>query len=175
MFPSVNPGPWAPGRRRALAVALAGATLLAGGCATLFPPPLNVTLVGVEPLAGEGLELRLLVKLRLQNPRETELAYDGVALELDLRGRRVGSGVLAQAGTLPRFGETLLAVPVSVSGLAVAREAVALLRPGAEPQRIEFAARGRLGGSAFGTHRFAARAEVDWPPRPAGTSAAPRP
>lgn len=158
-------------RRAALVSLLAGCATLAGGCASLGPPPLSVSLVGVEPLAGEGLELRLLVKLRLQNPREDDLAYDGVALELDMRGQRLASGVLAQAGTLPRFGEALLAVPVSVSGLTVLRESVALLRSGGEPQRIEFAARGRLGGSAFGSRSFATRAEIDWPPRPA----APRP
>jgi len=173
-----SPAPQAlrAGRRRWLQQGLAGgAALLLGGCASLGAPPLNVSLVGVEPLAGEGLELRLLVKLRLQNPGQTDLAFDGVALDLDMRGQRLASGVLAQAGTLPRFGEMLLSVPVSVSGLAVLREAVALLRQGGEPQRIEFVARGRLGGGAFGGRSFATRADIDWPPRPAGPAPAPRP
>lgn len=164
-------------RRAALAALLAAAATVGSGCAHLGAPPLNVSLVGVEPLPGEGMELRLLVKLRVQNPGQSDVSFDGVSLDLDMRGQRLASGVLAQAGTLPRFGETLLAVPVSVSGLAVLREAVALLRQGGETRSIEFTARGRLGGG-FGGRSFATRAEIDWPPRPpgaSGTAPAPRP
>jgi hypothetical protein len=165
------------GRRRwCVAAGLAGVAVWAGGCAGFGGQPLNVALVGVEPLGGEGLELRLLVKLRLQNPGETDLSFDGVSLDLDMRGQRLASGVSREAGTLPRYGEKLLAVPVSVSGLAVLREALVMLRQGGEPRRIEFAARGRLGGNALGGRSFVTRAEIDWPPVPAGSApTAPRP
>ena len=55
------------------------------GCAALQGrDPLNVSVAGIEPLQGEGLELRLLVKLRVQNPNDAPVDYNGV-------GARVGS------------------------------------------------------------------------------------
>jgi LEA14-like dessication related protein len=154
--------PWRA-TRRALLLALP-APLLLGGCASLLgQEPLGVTLVGVEGLEGEGLELRLLVKLRVQNPGEAEIAWDGIALDLEVGGRTMARGVSAQAGRLPRFGEVVLAVPVSVSGLAVLREVMALVRNPGERTRVEFGVSGRLGG-ALGGRRFASRAEIDWPP-----------
>ncbi len=55
--------------QRVVLVLMAGAALLLGACASLQrSEPVQVNLVGVEPLAGEGLEMRMLVKLRVQNP-----------------------------------------------------------------------------------------------------------
>jgi hypothetical protein len=56
------------GRHLALAMTL----LCIGGCTTLpGRDPLQVTVAGIEPLQGEGLELRMLTKLRVQNPNES--------------------------------------------------------------------------------------------------------
>ena len=43
--------------------------------------PLQVTVAGVESIPGEGMELRLLVKLRVQNPNDLPVEYNGVAVE----------------------------------------------------------------------------------------------
>ena len=72
--------------------------------------PLTVDVVGVEPLAGQGMEGRFLVKLRLQNPGETPVDFDGVSVSLDVRGSRLASGG-ATCAAPPRFGETVIAVP----------------------------------------------------------------
>jgi hypothetical protein len=151
-------------RRRAwLALPLGLPLAGLGGCATwLGDEPLAVTLVGMEPLGGEGLEMRLAVRLRLQNPGETEVVWDGVSLDLDLDGNVLARGVSAQTGRLPRFGETVLTVPVSISGLAVLREVMAMAR-GGERTRITFGVRGRLGGGVLGGRSFSGRGELDWP------------
>ena len=41
------------------------------GCST-FPSrdPLNIDVAGIEPLPGEGLEMRMAVKIRIQNPND---------------------------------------------------------------------------------------------------------
>ena len=42
-----------------------------GACATLGnSDPLVIDVAGIEPLPGEGLELRLAVTLRVQNPND---------------------------------------------------------------------------------------------------------
>ena len=130
--------------------------LIAGlsACA-LFPnrDPLNINVVGIEPLQGQDLEIRFAVKLRLQNPNDADIQYDGVALNLDVNGRLLASGVSDQKGTITRFSEGVLTVPVTVSAFAALRQAVGLT----EKQSLDnlpYELRGKLAGGLFGTQRF---------------------
>ena len=91
---------------------LLACAVLTGGCASLaHRDPLNVTVAGIESLPGEGMELRLLVKLRVQNPNDAPVEYDGVAVDLDVQGRSFASGVSAETGVVPGFGEAVVSVP----------------------------------------------------------------
>ncbi|MCX7204208.1 MAG: LEA type 2 family protein, partial [Burkholderiales bacterium] len=84
-------------------------------CAGLSPSaPVNVDVVGVEPSQGQGMEGRFLVKLRVQNPTDKPIEYDGVYVELEVRGIRMASGVSNERGSVARFGESVVVVPVSV-------------------------------------------------------------
>ena len=106
-----------PTRRHWLLLA-AGASLV--GCASLpGSEPLKVAVVDVESLNGEGLEVRLMVKLRVQNSGDRAVDYDGISLDLDLRGMSFASGVSAQTGSVPRFGEAIVSVPVTISATAM--------------------------------------------------------
>ena len=42
---------------------------------------------------GEGLELRMLVKLRVQNPNSTALSYDGAYVKAEVQGKTFATGV----------------------------------------------------------------------------------
>ena len=137
--------------------------------------PLQVTVAGIESLPGQGLELRLLVKLRVQNPNDAPIEYDGVAVTLDVQGKTFASGVSDDVGTVPRFGEAIVAVPVTVSVLRMVRQVAGML-DGKPVDRISYAMTGKLSGkSLFGTHRFAASGDFELPkgtstePEPAGT------
>ena len=89
-------------------------------CASLTGrEPLSVDVAGIEPLPSEGMEGRFLVKLRVQNPNETPVDFDGVSLRLDVRGQRLATGVSDARGTVPRFGETVLAVGLSLVGIGL--------------------------------------------------------
>lgn len=143
---------------------LALLTVLAtlGGCAGLFNrDPMHVSVAGIEPIGGEGLEMRFDVKLRLQNPNETSIAYDGVALDLELNGRPFASGVSGMKGTLPRFGETVVDIPVTVSAFAAARQAFALAD--GKTDSVPYVLRGKLGGGPFGATRFSHRGTLRLP------------
>lgn len=145
---------------RRVFVALAPALALVSACATLpGRDPVQVQVVGVEPLDGEGFELRFLCKLRVQNPNDTPIVYDGVYLDLEVRGRSFATGVSNVAGTVPRFGEVVVAVPVTASALGVARQAIDLYA-GSDRSRIDYVLKGKIGGSAFSAVRFESRGEL---------------
>lgn len=160
-------------RRVALAWLGGSLGLLAlGGCASLTErDPLRVNVAGVRALPGEGLELRFEVRLRVQNPGETALDFDGLAIDLELRDLPFASGVSSERGSVPRFGEAVLAVPVTVSATALVRQGLSLMQGQQRNKRIGYRLRGRLGGTGLLSRRFDARGELDWPP--AGAGAAP--
>ena len=133
-------------------------TLVLGlaGCASLVHrEPVRINVVGLEPIPGEGMEMRFKVKLRVQNPNESAIDFDGLSLDLDLNGRHFASGVSDRAGSVPRFGETLIEIPVSVSAIAVVRQALGVIE-GVDGSKAEvpYALRGRLAGGLLGGMRF---------------------
>lgn len=133
------------------------------GCATLAQhDALKIHVAGVEPLQGEGLELRFLVKLRVQNPNDKAIEFDGVALDLDLNGKSLASGVSDQKGIVPRFGETLLEVPLTVSAFAAVRQAMAL-SGAADRGEMPYVVSGKLAGGLFGTVRFSSSGTLTLP------------
>ena len=65
-----------------------------GGCAGMFGrDPLHVSVAGIEPLEGQGMEMRFNLKLRVQNPNEAPVDFSGVSVELDLNGKSFATGV----------------------------------------------------------------------------------
>ncbi len=157
-----------PRRRVVLArlAATVGVAVLAGCAALPHREPLRVNLVGLERLKGEGFELRFAVKLRVQNPNESAIEFDGISIELDVNGRPLASGVSAEAGTVPRFGELVITVPVSVSASAAVRQMIGLM-DGTPRGEMPYAVRGRIAGGGvvglFGGARFSAEGSLKLP------------
>ncbi len=147
---------------RPLRSLFASLLILAVSACALLPDrdPLNISVVGIEPLPGQGLELRMAVTLRLQNPNDTAIDYSGVALDLDVNDRLLASGVSNQKGSIGSFSEAVLVVPVSVSAFAALRQALGL----SQSQRLDnlpYELRGKLAGGLFGTMRFKDRGTLD--------------
>jgi LEA14-like dessication related protein len=140
---------------RPIRILLTSLLLLTLSACALLPnrDPLNINVVGIEPLPGQGLEVRLAVKLRLQNPNENAIEYNGVALDLDVNGKLLASGVSDQQGSIGRFSEAVLVVPVSVSAFAALRQAVGLTQT-ESLDNLPYTLRGKLAGGVFGTMRF---------------------
>jgi LEA14-like dessication related protein len=137
--------------------------VLIGGCAGLIgQEPLRVSIAGIEPLAGEGLEMRFNMKLRIQNPNDTPLEYHGVFLQLNLNGKPFASGVSDESGVVPRFGETVLDVPLTVPVFTALRQAFAFAGSAAAG-KIPYEMRGKLAGSLGGGTRFVDHGELSLP------------
>lgn len=164
-LPASTPRTTRPPRRAALLAACGFAALLAG-CANLpgLKDPPRVNLVGLESLPGESMEFRLAVKLRVQNPNEQPIEYDGVSLQMDVGGREFASGVSPEKGAIPRYGDVVLTVPMTVSAWAVARQALSLAQGSA--LSVDYVMKGRLGSTSMplvNAARFEQRGQVDLP------------
>jgi LEA14-like dessication related protein len=134
-----------------------------GGCATLSDSdPLEVTVAGIEPLQGEGMELRMNVKLRVQNPNDAPLDYDGASVKLEVQGRTFATGVSDATGTVPRFGESVIVVPVTASMLRVVRNVVGMMQD-QPPEQLRYRMTGKLSTTGFGSKRFTAEGEFRLP------------
>ena len=140
---------------RATTLLLLLASLQLVACSTLSNrDPLSIDVAGIEPLPSEGLELRLAVRVRIQNPNDTPIEYNGAALNLDINGRKLASGVSDAVGTVPRYGEAVLEIPVTISALNMARQVLGFTNTRNEPRDVSYTVRGKLEGGVFGTRRF---------------------
>lgn len=142
---------------------LAAPTLLLAGCAALpGRDPVRVQLAGLDPLESEGLELRFLCRLRVQNPNDTAIDYRGVAVDLRVRGSPFASGVSDAAGTIPAFGEAVVQIPITISAINMARVVIGFAM-GEGPRKVDYVMNGKLGGGPFGTQRFTSSGELTLP------------
>lgn len=152
--------------RTLISALLLSLVTLLSGCSTLLArDPLRIELVGIEPLPGEGFEARFAIKLRIQNPNDSPIEFNGVALDLQVNNQPLLSGVSAQNGQVPRYGEAVISVPVSLSAYAALRQAwsAAGYRNG---QGLPYELRGKLANGLFGTRRFNDLGTLNWPQRP---------
>jgi len=134
-----------------------------GGCAGLTgQEPLRVNVAGIDPLKGEGLEMRFNVRLRVQNPNDSPVEFSGVSLQLDLNGQSFASGVSDQRGVVPRFGETVINVPLTIPAFAAVRQAFAFAGS-AQTGSVPYVIRGRLAGGIGGGTRFVDQGKLSLP------------
>jgi LEA14-like dessication related protein len=142
-------------------LALVAMLLVAGGCTALAGrDPLDVTVAGIEPMQeeGEGMELRMLVKLRVQNPNSAPVSYDGAYVKVEVQDRTFASGVSNLGGSIPGFSEAVVEVPVTVSMFRMVRQVIGM-KDGAPADQIRYSMSGKLG-----SHRFSASGEFSLKP-----------
>ena len=106
--------------------------------------------------------MRFAVKLRVQNPNDAAIDFDGIALELELNDAPFATGVSDQRGSVARFGEAVVSVPVTVSAIAVVRQALGVL-DGKPSASVPYTVRGRLAGGVLGGVRFSDTGKLSLP------------
>lgn len=132
-------------------------------CALLQPrDPVNISVIGIEPLPGQELELRMAVKMRVQNPNEAPIDYNGIALNLEVNGQPLAAGVSDQQGHIGRYDEAVIVVPVSITAFSFLRQAYGLGKVDSL-QGLPYKLRGKLAGGPLGTVRFTDEGKLDLP------------
>jgi hypothetical protein len=119
-------------------------------------------------LPSQDLEVRFAIKLRVQNPNETAIDYNGIALDLEVNGHSLASGVSDQSGSIPRFSETIVSVPVSISAFSVLRQTLGLSQT-QTLDNLPYVLHGKLAGGLFGTMRFVDSGKLSLPKASAAT------
>ena len=150
-----------------LSIAAIIAVLILGGCAGLAGrEPVQVSVAGIETLPGEGLEMRMMVKLRVQNPGDAPVEYDGVYVKLDVLEKTFATGVSDEKGSIPRFGESVINVPVTVSTLRVGLTTLGVLLGDKPVEKVRYKLTGKLAGPSFGSTSFQSDGELALPTAP---------
>ena len=106
--------------RRAFLSALALLPLAAcagGGFGSGGLEPPEVTLSDIQFRGAGLLEQKLGLVLRLRNPNETDLALDGMRVQLDVDGEPFATGLSNENVTVPALGEGMVTVE-AISGTA---------------------------------------------------------
>jgi len=132
---------------------------------SLFVPKLEkptLSIVGVQLLKSDLWHQELRVRLRVQNPNDAPLEYNGAYLNLTVLDRSLATGVSDEVGTVPRFGEAVVAIPVTVSVLRVASNAIRMFG-GAPIDRVTYRLEGKLNGPMFGATCFQSQGELNLP------------
>ena len=159
------------GSRRFRRVVFVVAAILLSACAALQrTDPLQVTVAGIEPMQGQGMELRMLVKLRVQNPNDAAIDYNGVSVKIDVQGKTFATGVTDARGSVPRFGEAVIEVPVTASAFRMARQALGVMSGGGIG-KITYELTGKLHGSGLSTVRFQNKGDFELPTGMTGAGA----
>jgi LEA14-like dessication related protein len=127
--------------------------------------PVQVTVADIDSLPSEGLEFRMMVKLRVQNPNDAPIDYDGIYVQLDVLDKTFATGVSDEHGTVPRFGEAVVGVPVTVSALRMATYAFRML-DGKAIDKVNCKLHGKLSGPMFASTNFQAQGELALPSAP---------
>lgn len=95
-------------------------------------------------------------------PNDLALDFSGVAVQRDAQGKRLATGVSDVGGSVPRFGETIVEVPVSISMFSVARQAFGVMT-NKDRGRLAYEMTGKLAGPAFNSIRFTSKGELTLP------------
>ncbi|MFQ3324769.1 MAG: LEA14-like dessication related protein [Pseudomonadales bacterium] len=95
----------------------AAIVLFLSGCASLSPDfdEPTVEVISIKALPAKGFEQNFEIGLKLTNPNNFELPFNGISCELSVAGETLARGVTADIPTAGAYGQSRFVVPVSTS------------------------------------------------------------
>jgi LEA14-like dessication related protein len=95
----------------------AAIVLFLSGCASLSPDfdEPTVEVISIKALPAKGFEQNFEIGLKLTNPNNFELPFNGISCELSVAGATLARGVTADIPTAGAYAESRFVVPVSTS------------------------------------------------------------
>ena len=120
-------------------------TVLTAACSSM-PREFEVLRVHIADMTTKDVavfEQRFDVKLRIQNPNDSDFSINGLRFDIDLNDREFANGMSGQRVIVPRFGSELVDVEVFTTLGSFLRQLRSLNADG--PRKVRY----RLKGTAF--------------------------
>ncbi len=119
-------------------------------CAGLGPlrEPPSVTLADIDVAEIGLLEQTLILRLRVQNPNDSEFDIDGIAYQLEVNGKPFARGVGNKKVRVPRYGVAVIETE-AVSGLVKVLRQLDRLG-GGESASLSYRLSGHLSAGSMG-------------------------
>jgi LEA14-like dessication related protein len=121
--------------------------------------PPSVTVSDVRMGTAGVLEQQYFVKLRIQNPNDTDLLVRGTSFELELNDKPFAKGVSPQSVTVPRFASEFVEVE-TVSGITSILRQLGGMTGGTGMESFRYRIKGKLVTSNAGTIPFDERGDL---------------
>ena len=122
-------------------VTLVGCAASGGSGSNRLPP--EATLVDIIPEQIGLLEQSLIITMRFVNPNPDDIAVDGLRVNLNLDGKKLGTGVSSEQFTLPRLGDVTTQVAIRVQTTDLIDRVVGL----GQSDRVDYSLDGTLFGA----------------------------
>ncbi len=150
---------------RCRALGIFACLLLIGGlsgCASLSSDrePVRVTVSDLRMIEATMLEQLYGLTLRIQNPNDTPIQFQGMSFELEINGREFGSGVSDSQVTVPAFGDAKVEVRMVSTLFRLFRQLQSLQNESNGPLGYEISGRIALADS-LGWLWFEEQGELD--------------
>ena len=119
--------------------------MLAAACSTM-PREFEMLRVNISDMTAKDVavfEQRFDVKLRIQNPNDSDFSINGLRFDIDLNDREFANGMSGQRVIVPRFGSEVVDVEVFTTLGSFLRQLQSLNADG--PRKVRY----RLKGTAF--------------------------
>lgn len=137
-----------------VALALAACT---GMPARVEPP--SITVSDVRMGTAGVFEQQFFVKLRIQNPNDSDLQIKGSSFELELNDQPFAKGVSAKSVTVPRFGSEFMEIEAVSSLGNILRQAGAMTSD-AGMEKFRYRIKGKLATRNAGSLPFDERGDL---------------
>ncbi len=103
--------------KRIIALALSGSFVLMTGCASLVEKVVQepkVTFAGVDVRDFKQEGGTVLVRLQVENPNSFALKIDDLKYELEVGGKHLSTGQLAEPASVKGNGKTIVPIPIPI-------------------------------------------------------------
>lgn len=143
--------------RMLLAVAVVAPVACANMPGKVEPP--SVTVSDVRMGTAGMLEQQYFVKLRIQNPNDSDLQVKGVSFDLELNDKPFAKGVSPKAVTVPRFSSEFVEVE-TVSGITSILRQLGAMSSDAGLESFRYRIKGKLATRNAGSIPFDERGDL---------------
>lgn len=110
--------------------------------------PLSVTLADIQPAQFGLLQQEYAIRIRVQNPNNSQIRIDGLSYQIDLNGELFAKGVSRQSTVVEPFGEVVVDA-TAVGNLGAFLSQFVRMQKSGPPESFSYRLKGKLASGAL--------------------------